>query len=476
MSRMTSLFASVQATNRRIAPPPGGSPPPPPPPSQFDDYWDSSYVGWTPYTNTSTLVSRPTPSKPAKGSSITHATFGGITYRVTNSATEINSGLSHCRNVYAKQLAFACDNSKFFVVTSDSWWHAYDATPPFAHIDGGRTGSGGMNGALLGVSGSDCDLFPHPTDPDKVWYTADLGGLLWYELTISTGNSTTLFNFTGRLSAIGMGTGARVYMGGEGRPSADGRYWCFMVKSSGGTMLGIFDYDRDTDTILSSVLSSTAPNWTGMDITGAYSVVQWHNFAGLSHATTHGRTVAQNPDGTRAFPRGGLAGSTWVTLDNSGEHGDLVLDKLGNSAWVSASYSPTSDVGDGTLYYKRLDTGVAYANTIPDADGYGGIDYAMHFCGAGKNRPGWAVITYEAGGGSVAGWRDGCMILYELTPTSPRMIRVTHHQSNASTYWASPLACCNADITRIMHSGDWRGADTQFEGFMTVLPSDWDTR
>lgn len=449
----------------------------------FETTFDSLYTGWTPVTNT-TFFSRPAQTKPAtKSSSLsdvkyTDSNFGTKIFSATKVA-DITAGPTHLRNDYPKRQMFNCDDTRFIALTSDSYWHLYNATT-FAHIDGGRTGTAGAIGALQGIIGSDSEPTWHPTDPNKLWYTADFGGLLWYELDITTGVSTTLFNFTGRLSAVGLGSGTRVSFGGEGRPSNDGEYWGFMVTSGdGSTGVGLMIYRRSTDTIVEAVATTNRPNWVGMSQDGAYFIVGWHNFSGLSWTTAHAAAVG-SADGTRAYVRGSNF-ATWTTCDLDGEHGDLCVDADGNQCWVSVGYTPRMDVtaggniADGGVYMRRLSDGVAHEFTSPSLSAYTGIDSAMHFSGCGFDRDGWCVITYEAGGTPTA-WKDGMIILQELTATSPRSIRLAHHQSTAYTYFASPLATPNRGLTRILWGSDFRSSTTPHEMFMVGLPSDWDTR
>lgn len=439
------------------------------PVSAFETTFNSQYTGWTPITNT-TFYTRPAETKPStKASSLTTASytdsvFGTKVFSATKVA-DVSTGLTHLRNDYSKRQIFNADNTKFLVAASDGWWHIYNATT-FAWIK-----------KAVGPAGLDCEPNWHPTDPNKLWYTSDFGGISYNEVDVTTDAITTLFSFSGRVSAIGMPTATRFSMGGEGRPSADGRYWCFMVMDTAYTMLGLVNYDRQTDTIIEAVTTSNKPNWTGMSNDGTYAIVQWHNFSALDWATGVARTHT-NADGTRAYVRGSNF-ATWTQLDLDGEHGDVAVDKAGNQCWVSVNFTPRMDVPaagnvtDGAVYMRAMNTGTAHV--FANMSAYSGVDSGVHFSGCAFNRPGWCVLTYEAGGTPTA-WKDGVIIIQELTSTSPKSVRVAHHQSTAYTYFASPLATPNKDLTRIMFGSDFRSSTTPFENFMVGLPSNWDTR
>jgi len=453
---------------RDIFPVPAAAPAPAPAPAVATTF-DALYAGTFALNSNTTFFTRPSQARPTTKSAnlsspaYTDQNFGVKVFQVTDTSDTADT-VAFLRNDYAKRQMFNCDGAKFLAVAENSFWHLYDATT-FAHIDV----PGRINGRMPGLTGTDCEPTWHPTNPNRIWYTADFGGLTWYELDITTGVSTTLFSFVGRLPA-GFAAATSFGFGGEGRPSNDGRYWTFMAKDAGGGGVGLMTYDRQTDTILSSVATANKPNWVGTSPDGEYAVIGWHNFiGGLTNATAQARST-DTADGTRAYPIAGLSGTTWTTLDTQGEHGDVAMDALGNAVWVSVSYTSNMDVGDGAVYYRRMDNGVAYAYTSPNLNAYLGSDAAMHISGTAFNRPGWAIVSYQAGGGATTTWRDGCILALELKPTSPRVLRLAHHQSN-SVYGATPLATPNRDLTRVLFGSDFRGGAAPFEQYMIGLPS-----
>jgi hypothetical protein len=458
---------SAQAVTNNVAPAGGFS-------TDFDAFYSEGFT----LDNSTTLYARPTQAKPTVKSTglsdfkYTDQVFGTKVYLATNvnDFTDPDGPQGHVRNDYSKRQMWNADESRFIALASNSHWHLYNADT-FEHINV----PGHTSGRMPGIRGSDCDPIWHPTDANKLWYTADFGGLTYYELDITTGESSPLFTFAGRVPS-NISTAAAFLMSGEGRPSNDGRYWCFLATTAGGSMVGLMTYDRVADTITSSVATTNKPNWTGMSQSGQFAIVGWNNYSsGLTISAAAARPLS-TADGTRAYHGGVLTGS-FTQLDNSNQHGDLGYDKAGNEVYISSSYSPFMDVGDGPTYMKRLSDGTTHVFTSPNLNAYAGSTNGMHFSCTNFNRPGWAVITYESGTGNTY-WRDGSILIVELTSTSPRVYRVAHHQSIADAgsggggYFSSPLAAPNRDLTRIMFGSDFRSSSGPFNQFMVGLPSD----
>lgn len=454
-------------------PPPAPPPPPPPPPDPVEGLYAPGFA----LDSSTTFYQRPTQVKPLTKSTgltdpkYTDQVFGTKVFMVTstNDVTDPDGALGHMRNDYSKRQMWNANETRFIALASNSYWHLYDAVT-FAHINV----PGHVAGRMPGIVGSDCDPTWHPTDPNKLWYTADFGGLTYYELDITTGQSSPLFTFAGRLPA-GFSSATKFSMGGEGRPSNDGRYWCFMATTSAGAMVGLMTYDRVADTITSSLVTTNKPNWVGMSQLGQYAVVAWNNYSsGLTLSAAAARSIG-TADGTRAY-HGGTLGGPFTQLDTTNQHGDLGIDKAGNEVWVSSTYSPYMDVPEGSTYMRRLSNGVAHVFTSPNLNAYAGSTNAMHFSCTNYARPGWAVVTFESGTGTTV-WRDGAILVVELTSTSPAVKRLAHHQSIADAgsggggYFSSPLASPNRTLSRIMFGSDFRSANGPFNQFMIALPA-----
>ena len=102
------------------------------------------------------------------------------------------------------------------------------------------------------MSGPAGDAEPqwHPSNPDLLYYLPTNGiGMRVYELNVATGQSRTLGDLGSRIRSRWSSANA-AWTKSEGSPSADGRYWCFMVDNASWGSVGVVTWDRDTDTIL----------------------------------------------------------------------------------------------------------------------------------------------------------------------------------------------------------------------------------
>lgn len=467
---MTSLFASVQATNRRIAPPPGGSPPPSPPPPGVPTTFDAHYSGGFTLAALGSTPARPSPTEPSSRStgysnaSYTDPNFGARWHRVSMQADDSGATIYALRNDYPKRQMFNCDDTLLLGAGENGWWHLFNATT-FAHL----SPTGGSSGRLLWPRGQNNDVQWHPTLPNVLRYMRDEGSLIIYELDTDTGVETSwrTISLPSGWAAAGV---TRLTMKSEGRPSNDHRYWCFMGLKSDFSIHGVLVYDTVSQVVVDSVAPlAYRPNWVGMSQDGTYAIVQWHNFFGsLTYANaqlraTLGTDSSTAPDGTRAYPRAGLSGGTWFTLDTTGEHGDLGVDAAGNQVWVSACYSPHMDVTEGETYYRVISTSTAYLLNGLRAYGQPGHS-GMHAGCCNFDRQGYALITMD-GPGATPRAQDGKIIIARLTPgnvsTDHRV--AAHHLSNgtsdAPNNWGtsvtSPLWSCNRSMTMLVGGTDW---------------------
>lgn len=474
---LSSVSSSITGTNKRkgVAVVGGGGG------GSRESTFNSLYTGWTPITNT-TYYARPSQSDPnAKATTVstpsyTDSNFGTAIYQATKS-TDGDGGISYLRHEYSRRQAFNADNTRFIAVASNGYWYLYNADT-FAKLDGGRTSSPGLGGLGVGTGGAfagDCEPIWHPTNPNKIWYMDQNGGMITYEFDIVSKTRTTYIDWQPIIDSLGgsWSTVARVWWQGEGRPSDDGDVWGMSCQTSGFNQVGLLMYKKSTNTVLGSILTTNKPNNVSTSPSGAYCVPSWSNGSGLT-MTTAAAAGINSTDGTRAYTSNF---GSFTQLSYYGEHADTAVDALGNDVYVSINYNVGSmpDVSDGYIYYRRMDNGVAYELT----PGYTGSSYAWHMSG---HYNGWAIIGSYAGEPGSA-WKDEVIIAVELVTTSPRRIRLAHHQSNYSTgnvgdaYFAEPHSTINKQGTRVMFSSNMRNSvDTNEKSFMIGLPNDWDTR
>lgn len=483
MSRMTSLFASVQQASRRLAPPPGGSPPPPPPPppgspaTTFNALYSE---GWTAAGGT-TYLAKPSQTKPSTKSannatpSYTDQRFGTKIFRVTSVADAATTS-QMMRHEYSRRQAFNADSTKFIAINTLGHWWLYDADTR-VRLDGGCTRSPDGVGALGVGSGwwfnGDCEPFWHPTDPNKIWVTEQYGyGNIWYEFDIVSKTRTTLFDLNALLDAIGWTSAQYTSFLGEGRPSNDGRYWglCVMGATT-DAILGFIRYDKQTNTITGYIATTNKPNNITTSPSGAYVVPSWCTVDDLTTAECAARPI-NTTNGTRAYSNNF---ATFLQVNEYGHHGDTATDVYGNDVWTSVNYNSSKlpDVSDGYLYYRRLDTGVAYDLPVrvysPATSG------ATHVSGCAFDRPGWVVNeTYNGGNGTT--WHDEVVSAIRLIPgatAAADVRRLAHHQSyQTNDYFSEPHATVNRDFTRVMYASSFNATSSVInESYMIGLPS-----
>jgi hypothetical protein len=229
----------------------------------------------------------------------------------------------------------------------------------------------------------------------------------------------------------------------EGSPSKDGRYWCFMVDDEKWKGLGLFTWDRQTDTVIAMMNhKGERPDHVTMSPTGNYCV-------GASNS------------GTIAYSRD-LRQERF--LRPRGEHSDLALDANGEDVYVSVDYQGSG----GPLFMQSLRTGVR----TPLLTTY--IDHtatAMHISGKAFNRPGWVVVsTYADEGKAGQQWLHRKVFALSLE-AKPRIINLAHHHSHPNEYFTEPQATPNRDLTRILFNSNWgTKSKTDVETFMVVVP------
>lgn len=401
---------------------------------------------------------RPAKSGPLQQGGYVDVPFGTQVRRITDVGDSADT-VTSLRHEYSRRQAFNADSTRFLAQASNGYWYLYDANT-LQRLDGGRTNSPG-GGAIEGLAG-DCEPIWHPTDPDRLWFTANYGGLVWFERNIATQLTSTLFDLTGPLNTLGWTTAARAWFKGEGRPSNDGRWWALLVETAAFTPVGLIMYDRQTQRIVGHLpLTTNRPDHVSTSPLGTAAVVSWYGNASSSLSEEASRPLAQAA-GVRAYTRDF---SSFQPLAVLGEHSDVALDADGHEVFVMVSFHGQADgVTDGRVFVRRIDSGAAFDTPV---NAYAGQGAGIHISGLATRRPGWAVVSKYSGVGM--GPYDGQVVLVELKPQG-RVLRLAHHRSNVSDYFAEPHATSNADLTRVVFSSDW-GATSPFEDYEVLLPS-----
>ncbi|WP_240359389.1 hypothetical protein [Pyxidicoccus trucidator] len=381
---------------------------------------------------TSTRQANPIPAlaKPAKGVAVSEPTYKTCVVRATDHAAD---GLADfARNDYSRRQAFNSNSTKQLVYAIDGHWHVYDANTR-AHLK------------QLSGPGGDAEPQWHPTNPDLLYYLPTNGvGMTLHELNVSTGASRVVGDFGARLKAR-WPTAAAAWTKSEGSPSANGRYWCFMVDTASWSSVGVFTWDRDTNTILGMYdTQGERPDHVSMSPSGNSCVVS-----------------GDGPRGTVAFSRDF---STQTQLLAKSEHSDLALDANGDDIYVAVDYQ--SNAGD--VFMVNLRTGV---RTALFSTYVSGTATALHVSGKAFAKPGWVVVSTYADYGGAQQWLHRKVMAVQLK-ANPTIYTLAHHRTASNGYWTEPVASVNRDFTRVAFNSNWgSGSDTDIDTYVVEIPA-----
>ncbi|WP_239469807.1 hypothetical protein [Archangium violaceum] len=372
----------------------------------------------------------PTVAKPAKGVAVSEPTYKTCVVRATDHAADGVAGFT--RNDYSRRQAFNANSTKQLVYALDGYWHVYDANTRVR---------------LKKLSGPGGDAEPqwHPTNPDLLYYLPTNGvGMTLHELNVSTGASRVVGDFGARLKAR-WPTAAAAWTKSEGSPSADGRYWCFMVDTSDWSSVGVFTWDRDTDTILGSYdTHGERPDHVSMSPSGNSCVVSSDGALG---------TVAFSRDFSKK-----------TQLLSKSEHSDLALDTNGDDIYVAVDYQ--SNAGDVFMVNVRTGVRTALFSTY-----VGGTATALHVSGKAFARPGWVVVSTYADYGGAQQWLHRKVMAVQLK-ANPTIYTLAHHRTASNGYWTEPMASVNRDFTRVAFSSNWgSGSATDVDAYVVEIPA-----
>lgn len=410
-----------------------------------------------------TFYSRPNEPKPAKTGTLAtpgyiDQRFGTRVYRGTAIA-DTPSADANLRHAYSRQRVWNCDSTRFVVRASNGFWYLYDADT-CVRIDGGRTNAVGL-GALLGFV-DQCEVTWHPTDPNKIWRTDNLGGLVWYEFDINTKVTVPLFDLGPLLAQIsGFSGAARTWFKNEGRPSDDGNRWALMVETSAFATIGLIMYDRPSNQIIGHILTTNRPDHISTSPCGLYAVPSWYTGSTGTLAEVAARPI-NSANGARAYT---ADFGSFTQLSVLGEHSDLGVDAEGNSVFISVTYrggvgGNEAPLSDGVIYYRRLDNGQAYELPFNVYQNAGNA--AVHISALNsKAKPGWCVLS-SYGSFTPSTWGDGIIAAIELVPNNARVIRLAHSQYRTADYFAEPQAVANDDLSRIGWATDFGDGNIEF--------------
>lgn len=367
----------------------------------------------------------PTLAKPTKGQTFKDPVYGTCVVRLTDHANEPPVGFA--RNDYSRRQAFNANDTKILIYSENGFWHLYDAIT-YAWIK------------QLSGPGGDAEPQWHPTNPDLLYFVPTNGGLVLNELNVATNQTRVVGNFANRLP---WATAAHVWTKSEGSPSADGRYWGFMVDDVNWASLGAFTWDMQTDTILGTMSTNgNRPDNVSISPTGQYIVVSWL-------------------DGTWSYTRDF---SSRQLVNAVVEHADIALDVNGDDAYVAVDYQTGWTISVNLRTGVRTNLFEVYPN---------GTATAFHFSGKAYGRPGWVLMSaYADYGAAGRQWLHRKVYAVELK-ANPRIYHLAHHHVSvySGLYWDEPHASVNRDFTRIVFNSNWDTGTIDVDTYMIELPA-----
>lgn len=375
----------------------------------------------------------PAVPRPPKGKVIADQVYRSCVVRVTDAEKE--PPVTFARNDYSRRQPFNADDSLILVYAYNGAWHLYDART-LEYVK------------KLRGPGGDAEPQWHPTDPNILYYLPTNGGMTVYELDIRSDRREIKADFT-QPDSRGFSlrslwpSAARVWTKSEGSPSADYRYWAFMVEDNSFRTLGLISYDMQTNTILGTYSSSVRPDHVSMSPTGDYIVVTWARGSREAGPTVFNRDFSNRQLLARRI------GHSDVALDMNNE--DVLVSVDDTSGYVYMTKLRTRET---TLLY-----GIWPKRTT----------MAMHFSGKAYKKPGWVLVsTYGAGRTE---WPHQKVFALELKP-NPAIVNLMHHHNGSGSYFAEPQAAVNRNFTRFVVNSNWgMPGNGHIDVYMVEIPA-----
>ena len=365
------------------------------------------------------------------------------------------------RNHYSRLQAFNADSSYMLLNGESGHWYLYNAQTARP---------------IKMLTGLAADIEPqwHPSNPNIFYHIDNVGyGMRFYQRDVEKNQSTLLADFGARIkarwpSAIAASTKS------EGSPSADSRYWCFVVQNipvpnGAWKQIGVFTWDRQTDTILAMMDVNVPVDHVSMSPSGRYCVV-----------SSDDKTM-----GTRAYTR---TFDQYVQLLHKSEHSDIALDKNGHDVYVSVDYQHN----DGYVFMYNIDK-KQRINLFPlYAEGTG---TALHFSGKAYKKPGWVLVSTYAERNNrtnsddplrndpLRQWHHRKIFAVSLE-ANPQIRVISYADAGiipnvpapnyfAWEYFSEPQATVNQDFTRILFNSSWASEQpNDLAAYMSVISAD----
>lgn len=392
-------------------------------------------------------------SKPAKGVRFTEPNFKTCVVRATDHKAEPPQNFA--RNDYSRRQAFNANNTYFLIYSDGGAWNLYDANT-LQYI------------RELTPLGGDAEAQWHPTDPNILYYVPAAGGTKLMKVDVRTNAASVVVDFKNKLPSWA-NNAAHIWTHSEGSPSADGRYWGFMVQDNSWNVLGYIVWDLQQNKLVGSRKDNSDLDNVSMSAQGRWFVANGDEIWAWSPDFTQKKKLASS---------GGI-------------HTDLGIGANGHDVFTAVDFT-SADGHDGDIYFVDLDSCPSVSASATSApicprtvlfSMYDDGGWATpHFSMKAFNKPGWLLLSlYNAASNSnTLPWFHGKVMAIELK-TSPKIYPLAYtrrvpvtsgpDRDNAN-YWAEPHASVNRDFTRIIFNSNWGnsyGADV--DAYIIELPA-----
>ncbi|UQA56933.1 hypothetical protein [Polyangium aurulentum] len=370
--------------------------------------------------------------KPALGVPFQDEHYGLTIVRATDASQVTDHDFPEwVRHEYSRRQAFNADSSKAYMISSNGWGRLYDVAP-----------DGALSFLRTIPAGEPTEPNWDATDPNKLYYLSGYGSeLVIKQYDVLADETEVIRDLTARVKAI-FPAATGMWTKQEGRPSNDGKIWCLEVghtvqPGSNFVADGFISYDFVADEILGSMSVSENPDHISTSPLGNYCVPSW----GL-------------PNGTRAYK---LDFSSYTQVHDRTEHSDMAIAKDGSEVMIYSAYDGPDS---GFVQMVRLSDGAK--TPLFELYGANSSSTAMHFSGAARNRPGYAIASFygctEGNGATSCNpatqWFYDKVVAVSLEP-SPRIFSLAHVHHGDVGYFGEPVATTNPDLSRILFVSSW---------------------
>lgn len=412
------------------------------------------------------LVSIPVPVK-AKSiykPSYVDPAFGTPQFLAVAITDTMHANSSRLRHEYSRRTAWNCDGS-LYAWQNSAGYTFISQTKDFERINAGRTVSGTGMFAVGDGAGKHmrepCDWTWDRTKPDELIFGERYGdGFTFWRFNVRTHAISLEFDIESKIKAL-FPTATGITTGGEGRPSADNRYWGFKVfrknpdaptNPDADFTLGLAVYDSVNDVITGHLVTNTNPNNVTMSTLGNYIIATNYN---TTYTFDQCKTFASSEyKGTRAWTRNF---SSWQQLHCSSQHADPAIDQDGDECYVTCTYEGSRmPIESGWVYSVKLHNGVM----TPLVRNYDGNKFGAHYSTTmAPTRSGvflWS--TYHNIRRGNTSYKDGIIALVEIAK-NPRVIVLCHHRTERTTYYDEPHAMMSPDGWLVGYSCTFDNSD-----------------